>query len=236
MENTKIKKTKTRAKFGDEKQFLTQKLEENFGKIGIEKKQNSPKKAPLSDDVDFSSNAKICNKIEKNTQNLPKSECKNNKLQILQNLELEDWVVLVFEVSPFISSMYEFVDGLFDKLAFSNQTSIRRKGDALSIFEDAIDVLERKKQLVNLSVVANRLISMADEEEFEIAEATLTHRKTISEIAFRGDYRWVYRARDRFVKKVAENCRLVGWTEEFFTRHFASEPLVQYYAFSRKNK
>lgn len=236
MENTKNKNRRNPAEFGDEKQFLGMEIDEKFGTISGDEDQKTSKKYLYEGEENFAKNSKYCKKIDKNVQNLPKSEVKNNKLQILKNLTLEDWVVLVFEVSPYISSMYEFVDGLFDRLAFSNYSGTRRRGGCLSLFDEVIDIMERKKQLVNLSVVATRLLSIADEEETDVLEATLTRKKTISDIASRGNYRWVYRAREKFVKRVAETCRVSGWNEDFFMSHFASEPLVQYYAFGRESE
>lgn len=188
--------------------------------------QKNESKTDDDSDEEFS----VCmRKMQKNAQKQAKNAKINNKITILKEKSVSDWVEIVLAVYPYLPAMCEFVDGLMERVAEGSYHHSYKMGGIGLVCEDLIDLVERKTELVNLNVVAEKLLFLADKKETDVIETTLTKTRKIVEIAKNGFYNWVYRARAKYIKKANCFCMLNGWDEDFFMRHFAHEPLVQYY-------
>ncbi len=184
----------------------------------------------LRDSKDYfndENSAKSTENIAKNAkkqQNLSKNAKSNNYL----GASIFEWIEIILKVSPFVASIYEFVDNLFNKMAFGSYAKRRSYYGVEGMFEEIISVVERKKELCNLSYVASSIYGVIDENDLVIVEATITHKRKISDLARKGHYKPIYQKRDRILKNLSSFCLSQGWNSEFMEEHFSGEPLVRY--------
>lgn len=173
---------------------------------------------------------KKINNLQKNSVFSEKNVPKRNKLQILKNKSLTDWVKIIFAVSPFVEHMAEFVDGLVDKMSEGSYAHSDKYGSCFNMFDKVIDIIHRKQELINIAVVSRKFYDLLESDvEIDVVKTTLDKTKKIVDIAENGRYKWVYNMRDKIVSRVVCFCRVSDWDEAFFFRHFSNEPLVQYY-------
>ena len=189
----------------------------------------------ICDENEYDKDGKLaCDKYEKSRKNILKSvkkldSTKSENYEKFNDVSLGEWIGLILKVYPYVSALVEYIEGDIKKLSSFPYSGYKSGKSAYKLYSDVIDLIERKRELINLSYVASVIWGKFGEEFGNIIDATITNKIKISEIAIKGRYKWVYKKRDKFLDLSVEFCKSQDWNRKFMIRHFASEPIILYY-------
>lgn len=206
--------------------FVNKKQLEKFNRIFARKIRGGLGKLQTDTEACFNAVAK---ERSSGNLNLTTGNMARRAKKALAEYGLLDWARLALSVHNFLPEIVNTLEAVIDSTAVAPR--VGNWGTAvIDCFEEMASYLDEKDRLINLYVVGGYLLKALTPDEDAVIRASVMHQTDICDIEKIGNFRQVYRKRDKILKRLKEILMLKNCSVDWFYNEFAGLPIVQYYA------
>ena len=134
----------------------------------------------------------------------------------------KEWMKFCIKVDPCLSMCIDYCDRLVEKMSVlgGNSCECMAFGSAENMFNEIIDLIERKKLYIRLKKFVNRLKKELEPIDLKIIAYFVFGENTKDELLQVMSRRTVYRRANKVVQKLADFCIARGYTASWLYSKF----------------
>ena len=134
----------------------------------------------------------------------------------------KEWAKFFIKVDPCLNMCIDYCDRLVEKMVMLGgfSTESMAYGSAENMFNDMIDLIERKKMYLRLKKFVDRLKKELDAVDEKIIAYFVFGENTKDELLEIMSRRTVYRRASKIIKKLADFCVARGYTASWLYEKF----------------
>ncbi len=151
------------------------------------------------------------------------------------------WVKTILYVYKYLDSLAEAIDKLVERQALNSfyyYSGLSEDNGVMAVSERIINLIDRKKRLINIKVLTDKSLENCDSEYAQILIERYIDNDKSEEIAFRHGYamRTYFRKLSQAEEQCASKMSQMGFTSEKLEKYLAGEKWITeiYQAFSSK--